>query len=239
MIKAIAIGVFSFAITQQAMAGDAEIKAAIESLYPTARVTGVTPTPMKGMYEVTIGQDVIYSDEMGKFLIYGPLVDTVTKKNLTDVTKERLSRIDFKDLPLELAIKTVKGDGSRVFATFEDPNCGYCKKMHDSLKNVDNFTMYSFLTPILSEDSKSKSKAIWCSTDKTAALTGWMQAHTIPTSTTCDAPLGKLLELAQRLGVKGTPTLFFADGRRSPGYVSEQQLENLLNASKSTKVAKR
>jgi len=238
LLSAIAAGTLSLAASIPSWAGDAEIKSAIETLYPTAKVTGIAQTAMKGMFEVTIGQEVVYADESGKFLFFGPMVDAASKKNLTEVTKERLSRIDFKDLPLDLAVKTVKGDGSRVFATFEDPNCGFCKKMHDSLKNVDNYTLYSFLTPILSEDSKAKSKAIWCSTDRSSALRSWMQSSIVPTSTTCDAPVGKWLELAQRLGVKGTPTLFFADGRRSPGYISEQQLEAYLNASKSVKLAK-
>ena len=220
-----------------ASAGEVEIRKSIESLYPTAKVTAVVATPMKGIYEATVGQDVVYADENGKFLMFGQLVDATTKKNLTEVTKERLTRIDFKDLPLELAVKTVKGDGSRVFASFEDPNCGYCKRFHDSLRRVDNYTLYTFLTPILSEDSKSKSRAIWCSNDKGPALTAWMQTGQLPSSTPCEAPIGKVLELSQRLGVKGTPTIFFEDGRRAPGYVPEAQLETMLNQAKTSKLA--
>jgi thioredoxin-related protein len=40
-------------------------------------------------------------------------------------------------LPLALAVKQVRGDGKRVFATFEDPNCGYCKRLAKETARLD------------------------------------------------------------------------------------------------------
>src|SRR3546814_996633 len=70
--------------------------------------------------------------------------------------------VAFSSLPLDLAIKQVKGDGSRKIAVFEDPNCGYCKRLHQALQNVDNITVYTLLFPILSPDSTVKARNIWC-----------------------------------------------------------------------------
>lgn len=76
--------------------------------------------------------------------------------SLQDLTRARvdeLASIRFADLPLKMAIKTVKGDGKRVMAVFEDPNCPYCRKLHETMRGIDNVTVYTFLLNILSEDS--------------------------------------------------------------------------------------
>ena len=235
LFKCALVGLVSMFGATQAISGEAEIKQSIQALYPTAKVDAVRPTPVKGIFEATIGTEVVYSDENGKFLMFGNLVDATTKKSLTDATKERLSKIDFKDLPLDLAIKTVKGNGARVFAVFEDPNCGYCKKMHDGLKNLTNYTMYSFLVPILSEDSKAKTKAILCSADKSQSLANWMDNNIIPAGSSCETNTAKVMEIANKLGIRGTPTTFFEDGNRSPGYLPETEFDQRLNAAKTNK----
>lgn len=225
------IGIWATLLAQHASAGDADIKKAIEDLYPTAKVSSISPTSVPGISEVITGQEVIYATTDGKFLFYGPMIQVEGRKNLTAAKKENLLRVDFKSLPLELAVKSVKGDGSRVFASFEDPNCGYCKRLHEGLKKVDNYTMYTFLTPILSEDSKTKAQAIWCSSDRSGALANWMNLGSIPSSPPCAAPIAQVLELSASLGVKGTPTLVFADGKRIPGYIPPDQLERVLTAT--------
>ena len=68
------------------------------------------------------------------------------------------------------AVKRVKGNGKRVIYTFEDPNCGYCKELQKELAKLNDVTIYTFLWPILSQDSVDKSKAIWCAA--TAARRG-------------------------------------------------------------------
>ncbi len=95
-------------------------------------------------------------------------------KNVTDGRMQKLTAIKFSDLPLTLAVKQVRGDGKRVFATFEDPNCGYCKKMAREIAKLDNVTIYTFLYPILSPDSLEKSNQIWCAADKAKAWNDWM-----------------------------------------------------------------
>lgn len=237
IIRAVIVGVIAFAAAKIAMAGETEIRASIEKLYPGTKVTSVTPTQAKGVFEVIVGQDIVYSDESGQYLIMGQMIDTARRTNLTEVRKEKLTAISFSELPLELAVKTVKGDGSRVFASFEDPNCGYCKRMHESLKTVDNFTMYTFLIPILSEDSKVKTNGILCSTDKSKALSDFMNSGLTPPPGACETPTQKVLALAQRLGVKGTPTLFFENGKRSAGYLPGPQFERMLATNSRSDVA--
>lgn len=52
------------------------------------------------------------------------------QKNLTKDLVLGQNSIDWKQLPLKDAIKTVKGNGQHVLAVFSDPNCPYCKRLN-------------------------------------------------------------------------------------------------------------
>jgi thiol:disulfide interchange protein DsbC len=151
-------------------------------------------------------------------------------KNVTSERIQKLTAIKFSDLPLDLAVKQVRGDGKRTFATFEDPNCGYCKKLAKDLTKLDNVTIYTFLYPILSPDSLEKSKQIWCAADKAKAWNDWMVEGKAPTGKSdCDTTaVQKTIEAGRKLAINGTPTIFFADGERIPGAVPVDKIEQKL-----------
>jgi thiol:disulfide interchange protein DsbC len=102
---------------------------------------------MPGLYEVRIGTDVFYTDAKGNYVIQGELIDTKARRNLTEDRINKLTAVDFSELPLKDAFTIVRGDGKRKVAVFEDPNCGYCKRFERDLQNVDNITVYLFLYP--------------------------------------------------------------------------------------------
>ena len=134
-------------------------------------------------------------------------------------------------MPLDLAAKTVKGNGKRVIAVFEDPNCGYCKRFRKALTEVTDITVYTFMYPILGEDSKTKVKNIWCSSDRAKAWDDWMLNAKAPAAapSSCSvAANDKVLEIGRKLGVSGTPTVFFTDGTRVPGALEAKKLEAKL-----------
>jgi len=210
-----------------AYAGEAEIRKSAASIGLNAdEVRKIDPL---GMYEVRIGDDVWYADDKGNYMIHGDIIDVKAKANLTEARRNKLSQIKFSDLPLELAVKTVRGNGKRVFATFEDPNCGYCKKLAKDMVSMNDFTMYTFLLPILSADSGEKSKAIWCAADRSKAWSDWMVNGAAPAAANCATPTDKVLALAQKYKIHGTPTIFLANGERIPGAVPVARLEQDLN----------
>ena len=217
------------AVVPAACADEAEIKKSVEALFSGVKVESVHKAGVMGLYEVQIGTDLLYSDEKGTYLFQGDILDTKSRKNITEARKIKLAQIKFSDLPLELAVKTVKGNGKRVFATFEDPNCGYCKKLAKELAGVTDYTMYTFLFPILAPDSTDKSRAIWCATDQAKAWNDWMVNGVPAKEASCDNPIEKVTALGQKLGIHGTPTIFFTDGNRIPGFVPAAQLEQMLN----------
>lgn len=200
-----------------------------------AVVEFVAKTPYSGLYEVKIGNEIIYTDANAKYVFVGRILDAETSQDFTQARLDEINRIKFSDLPLEAALKTVRGNGKRVFAVFEDPNCGYCKRFRKNISELKDVTIYTFMYNILSEDSKAKSKNVWCSADRAKAWDDWMLNDKVPATApeSCTAtPNEKVLELGRKLKVTGTPTIFFADGSRVPGAIDAKALEARLAAVK-------
>ncbi|HEV7617821.1 MAG TPA: DsbC family protein [Burkholderiaceae bacterium] len=209
-------------------AQEAKIKNLIEPrIGEGAKVDSVTKTPYSGLFEVRIGSEIVYTDANAKYLFVGRVLDTGTLQDYTKARIDDLTRIKFSDLPLDSALKVVKGNGKRVIAVFEDPNCGYCKRFRHTLEGMDNVTVYTFMYNILSEDSSVKSKNIWCSADRDKAWDEWMlngkAAPVAPES--CTTPNDRIFELGRKLKITGTPTIFFTDGTRIPGAIDAKGLE--------------
>ncbi|MEW5889324.1 MAG: DsbC family protein [Pseudomonadota bacterium] len=228
MMKKLVAALVVALLAVSALANEAAVKKAVEAKL-NFKVDGVRRTPYLGLYEVTSGSDVIYTDEKVTYFFAGNVIDVATKKNLTQERVRQLSAIKFSDLPLENAVKMVRGNGKRVIATFEDPNCTYCKRLAKDLATMDNVTIYTFLYPILSQDSYDKAKAVWCAADRGKAWQDLMVQGTAPAGKgDCDTPLEKNLALGQKLKVTGTPTIFLTNGERVPGAVPLAELEQML-----------
>ena len=201
-----------------------------ERLPNLPKIDEVSKTPMAGLYEVRVnGADIFYTDAEGNYLIQGSLLDTRNKKNITDERIEKLTAVDFKDLPLKSAFTVVRGNGKRQMAVFEDPNCGYCKRFEKDMQKIDNVTVHMFLIPILGADSEEKSRNIWCAKDKVKVWNDWMHNNITPKAASCNTDaLTTNLEFAKKYRITGTPTIVFADGTRVPGAINAQQVEKLL-----------
>jgi len=197
-----------------------------------ASVTDVRKSPIPGLYEVTVGKQILYSDTTGRYLLLGNIRDTNTGADLTQAREDQLNKIDFASLPLKDAVKVVRGNGKRKIAVFSDPTCPYCHKLEETLQSVDNITVYTFLDPILSDRAVSMAKQIWCSKDPAKAWENWMvRREPLTGDGSCDVTaLNNNLKRGQEMNVTGTPTVFLADGNRLPGAVSADDLEKALSS---------
>jgi thiol:disulfide interchange protein DsbC len=214
---------------------EATIKKNIEPRLGGAKIESIKETPYSGLYELRVAGDILYTDKKGEYLVIGHVYDAKTTRDLTRERIDDINKIKFSDLPLDSAIKQVKGDGKRVIAVFEDPNCGYCKRLRQTtLKDTDNVTIYTFMYNILSDDSSVKSKNIWCSPDRSKAWDDWMiNGKAAPAAAAnCETPNDKVFALGQKLKIQGTPAIFFADGSRIPGAVDQATLEKKLQSLK-------
>ena len=210
------------------------IKAEIKKQMPEIpAIDSVRKTPYNDLYEVVAGGEIFYTNDKATFLSIGPIVDVKTKENMTEVRLRTVNQVKFNDLPLDSAIKIVRGNGSRKVALFEDPNCGYCKRFERDFVGVSDVTAYVFLYPILAADSFDKSKAIWCSADPGKAWIDAMTRDKLPaTAGTCTSPLEKNLAFGQSKHIRGTPTIIFENGERIPGAMPIAQFEKKLSEAK-------
>ncbi len=225
------VGAALLALPAFAQGSEADVKKAVEAwLGAGAKADSVRKAGFLNLYEVIVGGDVLYTDEKVTYIVLGNVIEAKSRKDLTEERKNKLAQIKFSELPLDLAIKQVKGNGKRMFATFEDPNCTYCKKLAKEVQGLTDVTIYTFLFPILSPDSVDKSKAIWCAPDRAKAWNDYMLNGTAPAAGKCDtAALDKVMELGRKLNVRGTPALFLADGTRIPGFMPTAKLDEAIN----------
>ena len=211
-------------------AEEARLRQSLQAKFPKVAVESITKIPFGGLYEVVLGGEIIYIDGKAEFMLGGTLYDlrNTPIRNITQDTSQRLASKALTSSH-DSAIKMVRGNGKRVFYTFEDPNCGYCRQLYKEIMTMTDVTVYTFLLPILSPDSMEKSRAIWCSKDRAKAweqvmLKGALTEQVKP----CDAPMEKNAQLAQRFNIRGTPAIFLASGQQLGGYIPAAQIEQAL-----------
>ncbi len=233
-LAAIVVTALAFVtVSQLAVANEAQLKKAIQVAYPKFKVESVIKTPYAGLYEVFMNGQIVYTDEKLTFLIAeGRLVDPKTKKDITGERLAELTKIDFNALPLDKAIKVVKGNGSRKIAVFSDVDCPYCKRLEQNeLSYIDDVTIYTFLYPLeeLHPNAAEKSKLIWCADDRIEAWNNWIFENKLPSKAgNCKVPLEEIGQLARKIGVTSTPTLIFSDGKRIMGALPYKKIEEAM-----------
>jgi thiol:disulfide interchange protein DsbC len=208
----------------RALADEQQIRAALEQRLGGVKVLDVQPTPMAGIYEVQLqsseGPKILYTDAQGGYVLTGRMIDLKNDLDLTEARMKKLTAIDFGTLPLELAVKVQRGAGRRQLAMFSDPYCPYCRRLEQALLKIDDITVYVFMYPVIRPGSADHSRAVWCSRDRAKA---WLELAAqerprLPTAgADCANPVDKILELGRSLGVRSTPTLYFANGERVEG----------------------
>ena len=216
-----------------ASAQEAAIRQALAQRLPQLKVVDeIKPAGVSGLYEVRVnGSEIYYTDAKGDFLIDGQIIETKTRRNITEDRIAKLTAIPFDSLPIKDAFTLVRGNGQRKMAVFEDPNCGYCKRFERDLQKVDNVTVYLFLYPVLGPDSVKKSQDIWCAKDRVAAWQDWMlrdQAAGAANAACDTGAIARNVELGRKYKITGTPTLLFVNGARIPGAIDNARVEQAL-----------
>lgn len=221
---------------QTAWADAVSVEAKLKQLYPKTTFASVKATPMASIYEVTMGDNIAYVQEDGRYFIFGALYDMEAQKDLTASSRAALVQTAYADLPFKNAIKVVKGNGGkgkREFALFSDPDCPFCRRLEETMAGMTDYTAHVILYPIrsLHPDAVVKAERIWCEKNKVKAWNDYMLMDKEPSEKTknCKNPVAENIALAEKLKVRGTPTMIHKDGRRTSGAMSRAAFEKWLN----------
>ncbi|MCK5725246.1 MAG: DsbC family protein [Thiotrichaceae bacterium] len=189
----------------------------------------VTKSGAPGMYEITVGTEVIYVNNDAKYMFVGEVIDIESKRNLTSIAKKRAEeayKVKRKEIIAKQDVsKTISfkaKDEKQVLTIFTDIDCPYCSKLHNDVPalNKKGITVNYYLFPRSGPNTPSFAKAIsaWCADDNKEALTKAKERKAIPNKT-CDNPVVEQYTLGRKIGVTGTPALITEDGTLIPGYM--------------------
>lgn len=218
-------------------ANEEAVKEAVQPHFEGQKIDSIKKTPFSGLYEIVIGDELFYSDDKANYLFFGHIIDTKTRASMTNERIQEIKaarRVSFDSLPLQHAIKAVKGDGKRKVAVYTDPNCPYCKQLEKELINITNVTVYNLLYPVLN-GSMELSKKVWCAENQIKAWEDFMLRGTAPAEKDCETPLETLVKSGRENKVSGTPTLIFADGSVVGGMIPAAAIEEKLESASKDK----
>lgn len=198
------------------------------------KVNGVRTTPVPGIYQIESEGEIFYVDRSGRYgFTGGTLLDLQQQLDLTASQLDRALNIPFADLPLQHAIKEVRGNGRRKLAVFEDPNCPICKVFTKFVDALDDVTVYRFMFPVIDPKSVPLARMAWCSPHRAQT---WRQvmAGVRPQGGRQDCNLDglqQIIQFAEVHAIQNTPTVILANGRRLVGATPPEQFVLELDAA--------
>ncbi len=94
-LKRVGICLVLLSIASSAFAlNEKQMRAEIQKrLGTSANVRNVTPSPIPGLFEVQVNNEIFYTDSNAKFLIQGEMVELATGNNVTAKRQEDINRI--------------------------------------------------------------------------------------------------------------------------------------------------
>ncbi|WP_338526094.1 thioredoxin fold domain-containing protein [Pseudomonas batumici] len=215
------------------------IRKSLDSLQLETPVESITASPLAGLYEVKLkGSRVLYASADGQFVMQGYLFQLKDGKpvNLTEKT-ERLGVAKLiNGIPVaETVVYPAIGETKSHITVFTDTTCPYCHKLHAEVPALNKMGIevryVAFPRQGLGSPGDEQLQAVWCSTDKKAAMDKMVDGQEIKAAK-CANPVSKQFALGQSIGVNGTPAIILADGQVIPGYQPAAQVAKLALSAK-------
>jgi len=216
-VTTLGVTLLVLASTAQA-AGPVKPDVAVKNAFPQLKVDSVFTSEVPGLYEVISGQNIYYYVPEKDFMVVGEIF-TKDGRNITQDRKQSMMAAKLKELPMEKAVKI--GSGKNIVVEFTDPDCPYCRKASDGLKNRKDVTRYVFFAPLAHPSAVPKIHHILNAEDKGKAYEEMMGGAEAPRPGS-DYPeaIKKLatehMDWAKKVGISGTPT-FFVNGKAVVG----------------------
>jgi thiol:disulfide interchange protein DsbC len=222
----------------------AEVRSKVVAKLPGAKPDDVAPSPIPGLYEVTMGGLIAYVTSDGKYLVSGNVYDLDTQTNLTATRRNAARAKALAAAREDQMIVFSPPDPKMTVTVFTDIDCGFCRKFHSQIAEVNKagvkvrYMMYPRTGP--GTESWRKAEAVWCAADRRDALTRAKRGEDVK-SKACPAAaaIKAQYDLGDDLGVEGTPAVFTDAGDYIGGFMNAEQLVHVVQQSQKAATAAR
>lgn len=208
------------------------IAARIAEIFGDTRITSIAPSPIPGVYEITLGPSLIYMSADARYVMRGDLLDLEQRSNLTDIKRAKARRDAFASMDTGKFIEfPAAGKPKQTLYVYTDIDCGYCRRLHQEVPELNaagiGVRYLAFPRSGLDGDSFQKAAAVWCSADRQKAMTAAKTGKDV-SAKTCKHPVAEQYNLGQAMGVSGTPAVYTEDGEQIGGYVPAKELIEMV-----------
>lgn len=207
------------------------LKEQINAAMPGVTIDALRPSAIPGFYEVEIAHHIAYVSADGKYLLLGDVIDLKTRVNLTEERRAQTTVRLLDAMGEQTMIVMGPAKPKRTITVFTDVDCPYCAKLHLEVPELtkQGVKVRYLLYPRggVNTETYRRSVAVWCAADRVRAV-GVAKAGGKLEMKTCSNPVEAHYQLGQRLGVEGTPTIYFDDGKKLGGYVPSARLLAIL-----------
>ncbi len=215
------------------LADEAAVRKSLTESMPSIKIDSVKPSEVKGLYEVTIGANIFYVSDDGKYMLQGHLIDVKERKDLTESKLTGTRKLSLDKLGKNKMIIFSPKDIKHKVTVFTDIDCGYCRKLHSEMDQylAKGISVQYLFFPRAGKGSESYDKAVsvWCADDRNAALTSAKNGKGLKTKS-CENPIDEHMKLATEFEVRGTPMIVTDKGNVFPGYVPADRLAQALQS---------
>ncbi len=235
-MKKTLISTILFASISLAQQPSSEITEGLKQLAPTAKITSASSTPLQGIKQINLDSeninDVYYMTEDGKYFIQGSIIETSSRKNLTEDSKTSVRKNIVSKFNKDQRIDFFPEDMKHHITVYTDIDCGYCRKLHTEMKDYNDLGIgISYLFwPRAGLESPSFNKAVntWCADDRIEAMTLSQNGKELDPQQ-CDNPIAEHFNSGRKIGVRGTPNIVTDAGVLIPTYMPAQALLQKLD----------
>ncbi len=216
-----------------AVQAEEDPRAAIAEMLPGIEADDVRESPVDGIYEVTLGAQVVYVSGDRRYLFKGDIIDLTTNESLTEARRDELRRTQLASIDESSMVSFGPADAEHTITVFTDVDCTYCRKLHQEMAQFNDKSIrvrYLFY-PRHGPGSEGwiKADAVWCAEDQQAAMTRAKRGERIEGKDCGATPVASHYELGNRVGVRGTPAILLDTGQLISGYVPANELATYLN----------
>ena len=213
----------------------------LEEKLPGIEISDLNQSPVDGFYQVFFSGQLLYVSENGQYIFTGNLLELADGAPVNH-SQIALGQQESKKAPMRAAkiadlnesdmVVYKAPDEQHVITVFTDIDCGYCRKLHREMPNLNKngvtVRYLAFPRAGIGSDAYNKLVSVWCSDDRLAAMDEAKLKRKFGKDS-CKNPIADQYKLTREFNLSGTPSLILSDGELIGGFIPVEDLVAHLN----------